>query len=274
MVDVERATRLLGKIDELLARDNLASHVSEKTTDFKALAQRMIKASDFQRQQFKACQANCVDGKVQVEVDGEMVAIPCHLRTDFCEFGAKEYEKATEKAVLRLTQCVPTIFHTMLQGTDVNKTEMLSKVERWKPSEKTFLVLFGNPGNGKSFAAAWALRQLALKAEAAKTERLECKWQSSYWTAISDDGFKNAKYGKVPMVIDDIGDELGTPAQRRRIKDVLDSRYEGRVPTVLTVGYAVSKLRDLYGSQTYNRINYSGLMVWGGATPLRSGWEV
>jgi DNA replication protein DnaC len=122
----------------------------------------------------------------------------------------------------------------------VEDTPALVAVRDWLDSGKTFLVLGGNVGVGKTVAAAWALSERAgIFRKASQITRMS-QFDAEAWDRLYRAGL---------LVVDDLGTEphdqggWGLSA----LLDLFDRRYEERARTILTVNVTVDTFRERYG---------------------------
>ena len=105
----------------------------------------------------RECPGGCEESKLPVDVDGELIWIPCPLLSPGCGRG-KELEAALCNYCLshvRAISSLPTRFHGLLARPC--RTDAVAGGSLWarSPEPATFLVLYGGQGVGKSFAAAY-----------------------------------------------------------------------------------------------------------------------
>jgi DNA replication protein DnaC len=122
----------------------------------------------------------------------------------------------------------------------VEDSPALVAVRDWLDTGKTFLVLGGNVGVGKTVAAAWALSERAgIFRKASQITRMS-QFDAEAWDRLYRAGL---------LVVDDLGTEphdqggWGLSA----LLDLFDRRYEERARTILTVNVTVDTFRERYG---------------------------
>lgn len=122
----------------------------------------------------------------------------------------------------------------------LDETPALGAVRDWLDGGKTFLVLGGNVGVGKTVAAAWALSQRAgVFRKASQITRMS-QFDAEAWDRL---------YRAGVLVVDDLGTEphdqggWGLSA----LLDLFDRRYDERARTILTVNVTLDTFRERYG---------------------------
>jgi DNA replication protein DnaC len=167
---------------------------------------------------------------------------------------------------------VPTLFR---EGLKTPKQTMAIKgATKWALAPKTFLVLHGEHGTGKSFAAAYVLYLLNRK-NMLKTwqhpmswKGIKAMWLSAYRAATRDEFFEAARIAPL-LVLDDLGSEENTQRSKKRIADIVSERYNQTLPTVLTMNEDALRLSDMYETRTADRVVGAGLTVYCGGENIR-----
>lgn len=150
----------------------------------------------------------------------------------------------------------------------LDPTDAVQAVEEFIQGRRTFLLLTGSPGTGKSVAACIAVRRAvehrrgALFARAVEVSRL---------SLFDHDGKVTvARMRRVSMlVIDDLGVEGLNDGWRSTFEDVLDARYQERLDTVMTSNLDVAAFKLRYGARVIDRIRHDGAIVSCGSESLR-----
>lgn len=140
----------------------------------------------------------------------------------------------------------------------MRETEATRAVARHSREEKTFLVLMGGWGAGKSAAAAQAAanalknRRSVVFLRAAECARLSLFDKDDVRTirAMRTCGL---------LVLDDLGGESYHDTWRATFEEVIDVRYQGRQPTVLTTNLNMEKFKQRYGERVADRIRHDGI---------------
>ncbi len=114
-------------------------------------------------------------------------------------------------------------------------TETLTAAREWAAGQFWSLVFLGNPGNGKSVAAAFLAKQWISRAGVDSVEWLraqEVATLSAYGREAQD---LKARARRVKLlVIDDYGDESESAPWKAWLGDVLGARYAAEARTVIT----------------------------------------
>lgn len=102
------------------------------------------------------------------------------------------------------------------------------------------LLLFGNVGNGKTFAAACIANALIDKGYPCLMERL-----SDIAQGIFDGDFTCHDFNKYPLLIlDDLGAERKTEYMQEIVFSVIDSRYRARLPLIVTSNLTAEAIKN------------------------------
>ena len=122
----------------------------------------------------------------------------------------------------------------------VDETPAIAAVREWLGTGKTFLVLGGSVGVGKTVAGAWALVERGgLFRKASQITRMS-QFDTEAWERLYRVGL---------LVVDDLGTEphdqggWGLAA----LLDLFDRRYDYRARTILTVNVSLDTFRERYG---------------------------
>ncbi len=181
----------------------------------------------------------------------------------------REAEEAQVKAAaaatveaLREATGVPLRFRQLAEA--VRTTEALSEVQR---AEFEILVLSGDPGRGKTVAAAWWLLQ-----------HLDGKRNSLFVSAARLSRWERYDRGEMDrlllaprLVIDDLGEEFNDT--KGNFLAVLDEtvcdRIANRRPTVITTNLTAELFFDRYGQRIRDRIREAGRFVVSAGASMR-----
>ncbi len=145
--------------------------------------------------------------------------------------------------------------------------------------KKTWLVLAGSKGAGKTVAAAWCVQQMCRQGESAYFRRMTELARMSTFDAGADE-IERLKRCAL-LVLDDFGTENLTDHARGILFEVLDARHEGFLRTVLTSnlgktatnegGKTRPSLRDSLGERISERIRSDGKVVFLEGASARGG---
>jgi DNA replication protein DnaC len=133
-------------------------------------------------------------------------------------------------------------------------------------SAGTGLILTGPPGTGKSHLSAAVLLQLA-------PDHL-CLYTtvSQLIRAVRDTWRKDSETSEKQLikrlgsdvdllVIDEVGVQYGTDAERNLLFDILDRRYADMRPTILLSNLQGDALKEVLGERVYDRMRETQRMV-------------
>lgn len=142
-------------------------------------------------------------------------------------------------------------------------TDAMVAARAFVASKKSFLVLFGGVGSGKSAAAAWTLagKGSAGFVRAAKLARISKFEDGGEW----EDALR-VRW----LVIDDLGTESVSDYWFERVNELLDSRYGDRLRTVITSNLSKEEIKTKYGDRIASRIRDDGMVVGCGSDDLRA----
>ena len=121
--------------------------------------------------------------------------------------------------------------------------------------EGTGSYIFGEPGTGKTYAAAAAVR-LALKsgltAKMITAKRLLDAIKEGY-DANDSYALEDAETVQL-LVLDDLGAERPTDWAIETLSSLIDTRYSTDHPTIITSNYRLGELRDLWQGMAGARV--------------------
>jgi DNA replication protein DnaC len=219
----------------------------------------------------------CAGGKVPVILDDghrEEYLIPCPMLNAECRHGQELLERLDKHAFNGVFSVIglPAIFRDRLASPQ--STAAVRGASQWVNNLGTFLVLHGEHGTGKSFAAAYALYLLFRKNMLRNWKypmawtALRAMWLSAYRATARDEFFEAARVAPL-LVLDDLGSEESTQRAKKRIADIVSERYNQKLPTVLTMNEDALKLADMYDRRTADRVIGAGHSVYCGGESMR-----
>ena len=142
---------------------------------------------------------------------------------------------------------------------------IIGQISAWGPS-KGNLVLLGDTGAGKTSAAAWVAKRLAValarRSDGGLDDALRFRWVTARALGVarreaklgaSVELLERAKRAKL-LVLDDVGQG----DSRDDLFDVLDHRYTMSAPTIVTSGLRMRELEDRFGPEVRRRIMTCG----------------
>lgn len=181
---------------------------------------------------------------------------------DRVEAAELEAERSTRRAE-RITAAIDSSgagTRSLEAATAPKNTQALAATRAWLSDPKQWaLVLRGDVGTGKTVAACWALKTVAKQAETVAFRRGgEIVRLSGF-----DEGARELSRLKAAglLVIDDIGAEQLTDWGRSLLSELLDTRCEGRLRTVLTANPTWDELVKRLGSRIVDRLRDGGRVV-------------
>lgn len=130
----------------------------------------------------------------------------------------------------------------------------------------TGLILAGPPGTGKSHLAAAALLQLApdhscLYATVSQVIRsVRDTWRKESETSERQ-VIKRLGSDIDLLVLDEVGVQYGTDAERNTLFDILDRRYADMRPTILISNQQGEELKETLGDRLYDRMRETQRLV-------------
>jgi|SRR5271166_1186451 len=142
--------------------------------------------------------------------------------------------------------------------------ESQKKVNEWLKKPSNFLVYLGNRGVGKTYflcALIWWLWEKGDEVFAIRSHDYfnhiqqdisEGKNQFNQNIKLSDQAF---------LIIDDLGATTNTDWQQKMIGDLLDQRYNSRIPTVVTSNLSLKDMEKGLGFRTADRLSASENLI-------------
>ena len=214
-----------------------------------------------------------MDGRIGVQVqNGNEYNIACRLLTKECRYGNMLMRRMNQYAIdsAMAVPGVPMRFKAAMQNPQ--KTHATKGVIRW--SKNGFLLLYGEHGTGKSFAAVYALYLLALESleknwkYPSAWSAINATWTSAYRLTTKDDIFEASRISPV-LVIDDLGSEQDAGWAKAKIVETTSERYNQRKLTIITTNYDSTQIEGVYGKRMSDRVLGDGLSVYCGGESLR-----
>lgn len=147
------------------------------------------------------------------------------------------------------------------------ETPALGAVRRFLANDKTWLVLLGAKGCGKTVAATWAVRERVLDGHSAAFRRVSEVGKLSAFEAGAEE---LARLAKVELlVLDELGTEFASDFARAQFHELLDKRHEAKLKTILTSNLPAPEVKQRLGERIADRIEGSGGVVQIGGGSLR-----
>jgi DNA replication protein DnaC len=147
---------------------------------------------------------------------------------------------------------LPKRVAAVLEAGPDETVEAVTTAQKWLTSSKAWLVLIGASGLGKSVGAAWALRRCS---EQGSTTA----WAQAATLAVAAGGFSGearAEYMRNVdvLVVDDLGTEHASDWARATLREILQSRHEDMLRTIITTNLSGAEFRDAVGERLARRI--------------------
>jgi DNA replication protein DnaC len=133
-------------------------------------------------------------------------------------------------------------------------TKGVEAVRTFVASGKTFLLLLGSPGCGKTVATAEALTRGGCFFRAIELARLSSFDKEDRAT------FQDAAHIRT-LVLDDLGAELLHDGWRPMLDELVDIRYGNRAQTVITSNLDAKAFKERYGERIADRVRHDGFIV-------------
>jgi len=156
----------------------------------------------------------------------------------------------------------------------LDRTAALQGVEDQERFGRTFLLLSGGVGTGKTVAAASAAIAATKSGQRARFVKAgELSTQSSFGDA-AEARMAELRRADV-LVIDDLGLERLHDMWKQAFEDLIDHRWEEDLRTIITTNLPPTadagrqSIRGVYGERVASRIRQKGLIVLCGTDDLR-----
>lgn len=142
--------------------------------------------------------------------------------------------------------------------------KILRLAKHWLTSyDKPPIVLYGNPGSGKTHLLIAMFREVCKVYNWAlytKSDDLDRELLRSCNTIGDDEGRVVLKYQEVPILFwDDLGVERPNERIQRQFYSILDWRLSGKMPTVFTTNCSPEMLSERFGERIGSRFK---LCTW------------
>lgn len=225
------------------------------------------------RQPLETC-PNCGEAlQKDIEILNKIRRVPIVCSCKKAELEKKAIEDENKEKQLRLD----TIFKNSLMDEKFKRCTF----ETWdhsRGSEKVFnicigyaknfksakednlgLMLYGEPGNGKTHAVSCIANYLMLRGIPTicvsinkMLERIK-ETYSSYGKEGEETVLKSLSNADL-LIIDDLGTEQKNEWSSAKIYNIMDSRYRNGLPTIITTNINLKDLKDMYQKRTYDRL--------------------
>jgi hypothetical protein len=215
----------------------------------------------------KTCPEPCDDGKVLIQTlfgtSGADCRVACPIISPGCAYGNKLLYEWNMRLTRAMTQIgVPRRHIGNLRNP--RKSPAVSGVMNW--TGRGFLILCGVPGTGKSFGAAWAVREYIKNRvfdpmdkktwEVADRAGDNVTWLNAQDIAAdrADRNFSQRAYAASLLVMDDLGREEDTKSGNVAVCAVISKRYDAKLATVVTTELSLADIEKRYGRYLSDRL--------------------
>jgi DNA replication protein DnaC len=193
-----------------------------------------------------------------------------------------EREDRQKKALIALR--VGSLYqHARTSSGLVKDTEYIRAVNDFQASGKTFCLLLGTTGSGKTFAAVTAMAEVmyprSFNAGYRATSTHE-EWngmmvkhgQLSGMLGVDGKKQRDALFNIDHLLIDDLrygGEGMVTPAFVTAIDELIDHRLDHQLKTIITSNANKDEFIKTYGERVWSRLKSSGLVYSSNSEDLR-----
>jgi DNA replication protein DnaC len=143
------------------------------------------------------------------------------------------------------------------------RRDSLAVLGAMKWPARGFLVLYGGTGTGKSFGAAWAVREY-LKNGVSKPmdkktwESIERAGDNAIWANVQEIASDRVLLPKASaarlLIMDDLGREEDTKAGNAAVCALISKRYDAKLATIVTSELSLADIRKRYGRYLADRL--------------------
>ncbi|MBA4509160.1 ATP-binding protein [Clostridium sporogenes] len=125
--------------------------------------------------------------------------------------------------------------------------------------ESVGLLIYGDPGNGKTHTTACIANSLIDKmipVICVNIDGLLNRIKETYntWGKEGEETILKSLSNADLLIIDDLGTEQDTDWAKSKIYNILDSRYRNGLPLIITTNLPLRELENRYEKRTYDRI--------------------
>ena len=125
--------------------------------------------------------------------------------------------------------------------------------------ESIGLLIYGEPGNGKTHTATCIANTLMAKMVpviCVNIDSLLSRIKETYntWGKEGEETILRSLSNADLLIIDDLGTEQDTDWSKSKIYNILDSRYRNGLPLIVTTNIPLTELKNKYHERTYDRL--------------------
>lgn len=187
-------------------------------------------------------------------------------------------DDSRESRLRHLVACGVPELEAEVVAEGVNETEATRAVKTFCQSDKTFCLLMGGAGSGKSIAAAGAL--LNSKMSWGDGSSWSYSPTEARYTLAADlavlGGFDLPSQKILDraeryrwLIIDDLGSELATDVWRANLGQLILARNSARRRTIITTNLTIEAFKARYDERIVSRIRGNGLVSVTGSEDMR-----
>lgn len=228
------------------------------------------KESEFKLETCPKC-GKPINKKIRILNKTMIVPVICECRKKDIE--EKEKIQANKEKQIRLQQIMNNSLmdekfkNSKFKNWDFNKgTKKMydignKYVKRFKDMKKESigLLIYGEPGNGKTHTATCIANELIIKmvpVVCVSINALLDRIKDTYnrFGNEGEDTVLKSLVNADLLIIDDLGTEQNTDWSRTRIYNILDSRYRNGLPLIITTNLPLNELQNRYEKRTYDRL--------------------
>ena len=202
----------------------------------------------------RECPDPCSDRTVEVVTKtGNYTRRPCPIANLECAYG--------RLALIRLEEYLRNVMHGigvpqrhLNNFVNVRDTVAVIKASEWNTAG--FLLLCGSSESGKSFGAAWAVREYLRRKipdvlDWVTWNQIESvssfiTWRRAMEISLDKEILSGAVNSSL-SIIDDLGSEDGARNGISAVRHLISMRFESEKPTVITTKLTIKEISNRYG---------------------------
>lgn len=121
------------------------------------------------------------------------------------------------------------------------------------------LLIYGEPGNGKTFVSAAIANKLLdnmVPVVCVSINSLLARIKETFnsWGKEAEDTILNSLSNADLLIIDDLGTEQLTEWSKTKIYNLIDSRYRNGLPLIISTNVSLVDLENKYDKRTFDRL--------------------
>lgn len=183
------------------------------------------------------------------------------------EIAEAKHARGVQERVLKALDASGAGDRALLAAVSAKRTEALEAAQEWLTQKRTWLVLLGGTGTGKTVAAVWAMREAARQAEPVAFRTAAAL---SRMSGFNEGAVELERLQRVSLlVVDDVGAEAQTSWGQGLLSELLDARHQGFRRTIITSNLGQEAFKQRIGERLVDRIREDGRVVMLGGRTLR-----